>query len=162
MFPGERAGLEPAQLSGSGKRKSRRTSYAISGELHAPEKRSRDGLIGHRTSRLPFILFQRQRDLVQFLLACLEGETNGLIEKCRDVGATWVCCAFSVWLWLYWPGVAVGWGSRKEQLVDKLGDPDSIFEKMRMIILGLPREFLPLLRQLEKELSQPTASKSLE
>jgi phage terminase large subunit len=98
---------------------------------------------GELPSRLPFILFQRQRDLVQFLLACLEGETNGLIEKCRDVGATWVCCAFSVWLWLYWPGVAVGWGSRKEQLVDKLGDPDSIFEKMRMIILGLPREFLP-------------------
>ncbi len=98
---------------------------------------------GELPSRLPFILFQRQRDLVQFLLACLEGETNGLIEKCRDVGATWVCCAFSVWLWLCWPGVAVGWGSRKEQLVDKLGDPDSIFEKMRMIILGLPREFLP-------------------
>ena len=84
---------------------------------------------GELPSRLPFILFQRQRDLVQFLLACLEGETNGLIEKCRDVGATWVCCAFSVWLWLYWPGVAVGWGSRKEQLVDKLGDPDSVFER---------------------------------
>ena len=108
---------------------------------------------GELPSRLPFILFQRQRDLVQFLLACLEGETNGLIEKCRDVGATWVCCAFSVWLWLYWPGVAVGWGSRKEQLVDKLGDPDSIFEKMRMIILGLPREFLPTGFSLKDDLA---------
>jgi hypothetical protein len=98
---------------------------------------------GELPSRLPFVLFQRQKDLVAFLLACLDGEANGLIEKCRDVGATWVCCAFSVWLWLFWPGVAVGWGSRKEQLVDKIGDPDSIFEKMRMIILGLPREFLP-------------------
>jgi len=93
---------------------------------------------------MPFITFERQDDLVMFLLACLEGEASGLIEKCRDMGATWVCAAFSVWLWLYWPGAAVGWGSRKEQLVDKLGDPDSIFEKMRMIIKYLPREMLPV------------------
>lgn len=92
---------------------------------------------------MPFRLFERQRDLVAFLLACLEDEEGGLIEKCRDMGATWVCCAFSVWLWLFWPGVSVGWGSRKEILVDKLGDPDSIFEKMRKIIANLPREFLP-------------------
>jgi phage terminase large subunit len=93
--------------------------------------------------RMPLIPFKRQRDLVQFLLACLRDEERGLIEKCRDMGATWICAAFSVWLWLYWPGSAVGWGSRKEQLVDKLGDPDSIFEKMRMIVMGLPREMWP-------------------
>jgi hypothetical protein len=93
---------------------------------------------------MPFVLFKRQRDLVEFLLACLKGEEAGLIEKCRDMGATWLCAAFSVWLWLFWPGAAVGWGSRKEQLVDKIGDPDSIFEKMRMLIKSLPREFLPV------------------
>lgn len=98
---------------------------------------------GHGVTKLPLILFQRQEELVEFLHACLLGEANGLIEKSRDMGATWVCCAFSVWLWLYWPGAAVGWGSRKEQLVDKLGDPDSIFEKMRMLINGLPPFFLP-------------------
>lgn len=92
---------------------------------------------------MPFILFNRQKDLVRFLLSCLNDEEGGLIEKCRDMGATWVCAALSVWLWLFWPGVAVGWGSRKEILVDKLGDPDSIFEKMRKIIQNLPREFLP-------------------
>ncbi len=92
---------------------------------------------------LPFCLFERQRELIGFMLACLRAEQSGLVEKCRDMGATWVCAAFSVWLWLFWPGAAVGWGSRKEQLVDKIGDPDSIFEKMRMVIYGLPREFWP-------------------
>src|SRR5690606_36598743 len=34
-------------------------------------------------------------------------------------------------------------GSRKEALVDRLGDPDSIFEKARMMLRMLPAEFLP-------------------
>jgi phage terminase large subunit len=97
-----------------------------------------------KTARMPFILFDRQAEMVEFILACLNGEENGLMEKARDMGATWVCCAVSVWLWRFWDGAAVGWGSRKEQLVDKIGDPDSIFEKMRMLIRSMPREFWPV------------------
>ena len=95
-------------------------------------------------ARMPFILFPRQADMVRFLHECVRDEEGGLIEKCRDMGATWVCSAFSVWLWLFWAGASVGWGSRKEQLVDKLGDPDSIFEKIRMVIRGLPSFFYPV------------------
>jgi hypothetical protein len=94
-------------------------------------------------TKLPFLLFKRQDDLIDFLMACLKCEESGLIEKARDMGATWVACAFSVWLWLYWPGAAIGWGSRKEMYVDKIGDPDSIFEKMRVIIRALPASLLP-------------------
>lgn len=95
-------------------------------------------------ARMPFIMFERQAELVDFIMACLDGEENGLMEKARDMGATWVCAAVSVWLWRFWPGAAVGWGSRKEQLVDKIGDPDSIFEKIRMLIRAMPREFWPI------------------
>lgn len=94
-------------------------------------------------ARLPFVLFKRQREFVEFLRACVSGEADGLVEKCRDVGATWCAVAFSVWAWLFLPGASIGWGSRKEQLVDRIGDADSIFEKMRIVIAGLPREFLP-------------------
>lgn len=96
-----------------------------------------------KMTRMPLIMFPIQEDLVNFILACLKGEENGLIEKCRDMGATWVCVAISVWLWLFWPGISIGWGSRKEALVDKIGILDSIFEKIRMVIRGLPPEFLP-------------------
>lgn len=95
-------------------------------------------------ARMPFIMFPKQAELAEFLLAMIRGEENGLIEKSRDMGATWLCAAFSVWLWLFWEGSSVGWGSRKEQLVDKIGDPDSIFEKIRMIVKGLPKMFLPV------------------
>lgn len=92
---------------------------------------------------MPFVLFPRQRQFVRFLQSCLKDRSGGLVEKARDMGATWICCGFSVWMWLFEPGAAIGWGSRKADLVDKLGDPDSIFEKMRMIIAHLPPWMLP-------------------
>jgi hypothetical protein len=92
---------------------------------------------------MPFILFDRQKEMVEFLISCLNDQESGLIEKSRDMGATWICCAISVWLWLFVPGASIGWGSRKEDLVDKLGDPDSIFEKIRMTVRYLPFWMLP-------------------
>lgn len=94
-------------------------------------------------ARMPFIPFPKQIELIGFILGLMDGQEDGLIEKSRDMGATWICCAVSVWMWLYCDGSAVGWGSRKEQLVDKLGDPDSIFEKIRMTIRSLPEYCLP-------------------
>ncbi|MBC3540646.1 TerL protein [Rufibacter sp. H-1] len=92
---------------------------------------------------MPFLLFKRQEEFVQFLMECLHEGENGLVEKCRDIGATWLCAAISAWLWLFIPGASIGWGSRKEQLVDRSGDPDSIFQKIRMIINNLPGWMLP-------------------
>jgi phage terminase large subunit len=92
---------------------------------------------------MPFLLFRRQEEFLDFLLGCLRDKEGGLVEKSRDIGATWLCCAFSVWLWLFTPGASVGWGSRKEQLVDRIGDADSIFQKMRMILQHLPVWMLP-------------------
>lgn len=89
---------------------------------------------------MPFCLFPRQVELVQYLHSCVTDQENGLIEKCRDAGATWVASAYSVWLWLFWPGAAVGFGSRKEELVDRIGDPKTIFEKIRQLINFLPKD----------------------
>ena len=62
---------------------------------------------------MPFVLFSRQRELINFLHACLLNETNGLVGKTRTIGATWCGSAFSVWLWIFHSGASVGWGSRK-------------------------------------------------
>ncbi len=52
-------------------------------------------------------------------------------------------CAFAVWLWLFYPGSTVGFGSRKEILVDRQGDMQSIFEKIRSIVEHLPAYMKP-------------------
>lgn len=92
---------------------------------------------------MPFVFFEKQVQLVEFFESLDHDQESGLIEKCRDMGATWVACAYSIWRWLFIPNDAIGWGSRKEALVDKLGDADSIFEKMRLLINRLPRCFVP-------------------
>lgn len=108
-------------------------------DTYDPRNAGKKGML----TRMPFLMFPRQKVMIRFLLAMLNGEEDGLIEKCRDAGATWLCVAFSVWLWLFWDGVSIGWGSRNRDLVDKLGIPDSIFEKIRQTLRGLPPEFLP-------------------
>ena len=98
----------------------------------------------NKTAKMPFVMFKRQVEFIQFLHELVAAEESGLVEKSRDVGATWLACAFSVWLWLYKDGASVGWGSRKADLVDRIGDMDSIFEKIRTFILCLPEDFWPL------------------
>lgn len=92
---------------------------------------------------VPFVFFIRQAEFIGFLDEMRLTNQSGLIEKGRDMGATWACCAFSVWAWLFVPEVAIGWGSRKETLVHKIGDPDSIFEKMVLLLGRLPDIWKP-------------------
>ena len=103
---------------------------------------------------MPFVPFRRQRDLVEFIYACIKAPGSGLIEKSRDMGATWICCAVSIHLFLFWPGAAVGWGSRKAMYVDQIGDPKSIFEKLRILMRNLPREFYPRGFSIKDHMSQ--------
>lgn len=92
---------------------------------------------------MPFIMFERQYQLVHYLDELVRDQENGIIEKCRDMGATWIASGWSVASWLFVPDFAIGWGSRKEDLVDQAGILDSIFEKIRSLIRRVPDVFLP-------------------
>lgn len=92
----------------------------------------------------PFVLFEHQVDCVNWLVARWRGREDGLIEKSRDMGVSWLCSAVALWMWLFYPGVVIGFGSRKREYVDNLGDPKSIFWKIRTAINYLPQEFKPL------------------
>jgi phage terminase large subunit len=95
------------------------------------------------TKWVPFVFFERQYAFIQFLEALDRDQENGIVVKCRDIGATWLACAYSISCFLLDGDDATGWGSRKQELVDKLGDPDSIFEKMRLLLKRLPDVFKP-------------------
>lgn len=92
---------------------------------------------------VPFLLFDKQAEFVDFVVARWRGREDWLVEKCRDMGVSWLCVAIAAWMFLFWPGTVVGFGSRKEEYVDKLGDPKSLFWKIRAFISLLPSEFRP-------------------
>jgi phage terminase large subunit len=96
-----------------------------------------------KPSILPFVLFPKQRELVRWLVEKRErGEWCDLV-KSRYTGASWICCALLVYWWLFELHFAGAIGSRKADLVDSGGNPDSLFEKMRAIIRKLPPWMVP-------------------
>lgn len=92
---------------------------------------------------IPMKLFPIQERFLDWLDECESVNDGGLVEKSRDMGVTWICSGYLVHHWLFRSGFAGGIGSRKEPFVDRIGDPSSIFEKMRMILRKLPKWMLP-------------------
>jgi len=90
---------------------------------------------------IPFIPFDRQHELMQWIVASWKGKKNGIVPKSRDTGASWCAIALSCTLCLFYPGMAIGFGSRKEEYVDRLDSPKSLFFKARVFMKNLPREF---------------------
>ena len=82
------------------------------------------------SATVPFLLFQKQADFIMWLLDRWKGREDGLAEKSRDMGASWLCCAISVWLWLFHPGSTVGWGSLLAHNINDRGNPKAIFLKI--------------------------------
>jgi phage terminase large subunit len=113
-------------------------------DTHDPRNAGMRGPDGRKmASTLPLILFQRQEDLVRFMFACMEAEADGLVEKTRDMGATWVALAVAIWAWLFWDAVTFGFGSATAVKLDRSGDAGSIFYKLREVARGLPKCFRP-------------------
>lgn len=92
-------------------------------------------------ANVPFLLFPRQEEWVQWAMDKWKGGERGISDKSRDMGLSWLSVAFACTLCLFYDGFAVGFGSRKEEYVDQRGDPKSIFEKARQFIHLLPPEF---------------------
>jgi phage terminase large subunit len=102
----------------------------------------RNAEIGLPTT-VPFLLFPKQREFIDFVQRKWLAREDWLAEKSRDMGVSWLCVAFAVWMFLFKPGTVVGFGSRKEEYVDRLGDPKSLFWKVRQFVELLPLEFRP-------------------
>lgn len=102
----------------------------------------RNAEIGVET-HVPFLLFPKQQEYIEWLTKRWLGRSDGLVEKSRDMGVSWLCVAFAVWMWSFKPGTVIGFGSRKESYVDELGNPASLFWKIRETIKLLPVEFRP-------------------
>jgi phage terminase large subunit len=90
---------------------------------------------------IPFIPFARQVEMMKWIHDHWRASKDGVVPKSRDTGASWVAIALSCTLCLFNEGMAIGFGSRKEEYVDKLDSPKSLFYKARVFLTNLPAEF---------------------
>ncbi len=91
-----------------------------------------------------FIAYPFQEDLIRHLIAEMDKcayepyyRSNIVIEKARDMAASWSAAFVIVWD-VFFRGGTHKVLSRKEECVDKRNDMDTIFEKMRFILRRWP------------------------
>ena len=96
-----------------------------------------------RLLHLPLVAWPRQREYVAFLHECATAGRELVVEKARDVGVTSLTCAYALWRWRFAPGFKTTFCANKLDLVDARGNPDSIFEKLRLILRALPAWLAP-------------------
>ena len=98
---------------------------------------------------LPFRLFDYQKDLINEIKLAIESGYDILIEKCREMGATYTTLDVLLWFWRYIPGSNFLLGSRKEQYVDNRGQvsdnevknkEESLFGKLEYTLDRMQRE----------------------
>lgn len=92
-------------------------------------------------ARIPFLLFPKQEEWIQWFVERWRSAEPGITEKTRDMGMSWLTVGMASSLCLFNRGVFAGFGSRKEEYVDKIGSPKSLFDKARNFISLLPAEF---------------------
>lgn len=94
----------------------------------------------HAPADKPFCTFPRQDDYLRWLNRMYESEGNvaGFGDKARDVGCSYLTIGWDVHHWLFHESFNAHLGSRKEELVEKRGNPDTLFFKADYMIRNLP------------------------
>ena len=95
------------------------------------------------TALTPFTPWEHQLKLIRELNSAIEEQYDLFIEKSRREGATWICLGVGLHKWLFRPDVACMLLSRTEDLVDKRGNPDSLFTKLDYALEHLPAWMRP-------------------
>lgn len=93
---------------------------------------------------IPMVLYPFQEFFLNEARACIDSGEDLNIEKCRDMGVSWVMILLFQWYWLFQDGGAFLVGSQREEDVDKSKlDPATLFGKFRYNLYKLPKWMRP-------------------
>lgn len=100
-------------------------------------------IAANKSPYVQFIPWPKQEEFLRWLHARVSAGEPWLLEKSRDQGATYLIVGYALWRWLFTPGFKSTFCSNDADNVDSKGDPDSIFEKARIILRRLPTWMQP-------------------
>lgn len=83
---------------------------------------------------LPFITYPYQEDMIREIVAAIEDGEDFVMEKSRDMGASWICMLVFEWYWHFHGGKQFLCVSSKEDLVDKSNNKNSLFWKVDFVL----------------------------
>uniref|UniRef100_A0A6M3LM34 Putative terminase n=1 Tax=viral metagenome TaxID=1070528 RepID=A0A6M3LM34_9ZZZZ len=94
-------------------------------------------------TKIPFILYPYQEQPFIQILSAINNH-DLLIEKSRDMGASWLCVMAFFWYWLFQRRQTFLMVSRVEDYVDASGNPKSLFWKLDFALENLPLFLKPI------------------
>lgn len=92
----------------------------------------------------PFSLWPRQEEFLEALDRNYKNGDGMTVEKCRDVGATWLTLAWIFHHWLFIPGFTALIGSRKKEEVQKGDDINPLLSRLNAFLNQLPQWLRPV------------------
>ena len=90
----------------------------------------------------PFIAWDFQQQALLEMLYCIETDEDLLIEKSRQMGASWMLCIAFEWLWHWHDWKSMHFISRTEEMVESDKD-ESLFWKIDFIHRCMPTWLMP-------------------
>jgi hypothetical protein len=92
---------------------------------------------------VPFLLWDKQEEMVDFLYDCIKKSEDGAIAKSRDVGASYCALAVILLNFIAVENFQALLGSYKDDYLDAPGDPDAMFWKLDFMMEYLPTWLFP-------------------
>lgn len=96
----------------------------------------------HGVGNVPFITWDFQNEALLTLQSSI-GNNDVVVEKSRDMGASWLCLLAFEHRWRFFPAQSFLLGSRNESYVDDISNPKSLFWKLDFIRLYQPDWLVP-------------------
>ena len=92
----------------------------------------------------PFCTYEFQDEVILKIVETIDKGEDLIVEKSRDMGASWMVILVFLWYWLR-PSGGVDFllGSRIEDYVDKKGDMRTLMQKARYAFYKLPKWLWP-------------------
>ena len=90
-----------------------------------------------KNTHIPFVTYPFQDELLRWVLWLMSNHEMGVIEKSRDMGATWCMEVIAVYMVLFFPGIVDYQLSLREEDVDNRCE-DSLFGKVRYLLRNIP------------------------
>ncbi len=101
----------------------------------------------------PFISYRFQDDAILQINDAIENGNNIVIQKSRDMGATWLSLLVFFWRWLFKRNQNFLLASRNESYVDQTNNEKGLFQKLDFILEHLPGWLKPNLNRTAKQLT---------